>query len=183
MSRVDLGVPGIVGDGEVERDPLVQRMTQQLRQLRYQARDIGRLRRQGLAAGERQKLLGQSRSAFGRRRGVVEAADCLGVGADIGPHEVEIGLDDLQDVVEIVRHAAGQLADRFHLLALPERRLVAQLFGDVDAPYDRATVGHVAARDLVLLPVVRNPRRQQAADRGLAELQGRQQGPHGRPLA
>src|SRR5208282_5210462 len=37
--------------------------------------------------------------------------------------QIAIAQDDAQDVVEIMRHAAGQLADRLHLLRLAELRL------------------------------------------------------------
>ena len=65
-------------------------------------------------------------------------------------HEFEAGADRHQQVVEIVRHAAGELADRFELLALAERRLglVARRLrlaplGDVDHRHHHA--GDVAA--------------------------------------
>jgi len=96
--------------------------------------------------------------------------------------EIEIGLDHLQDVVEVMRHATGQLADGLHLLSLAQCRLVAQFLRDVDAPYDRAAVRHVAARDLILLPIMGDPRRQRSADGALLELERRQQRSHGRPL-
>jgi len=118
----------------------------------------------------------------GRGRGVVQPVNRLGVVTDIGSHEIEIGLDHLQDVVEVMRHATGQLADGLHLLSLAQCRLVAQFLRDVDAPYDRAAVRHVAARDLILLPIMGDPRRQRSADGALLELERRQQRSHGRPL-
>lgn len=38
--------------------------------------------------------------------------------AGAGHRQVQIGADDLQQVVEIVRHSARQMADRFHFLGL-----------------------------------------------------------------
>ena len=95
-------------------------------------------------------------------------------------HQVEVRLDDLQDVVEVVRHAAGELAGRLHLLALPQRRLVAQLLGDVDAANDRAAARHLAARDLVVAAVIRDAHRQRAAGCLDAELQRLEQRAHRR---
>ena len=42
-----------------------------------------------------------------------------------------VSLDDGQDVVDVVRHAGGQLADRLHFLRLAQLRLQRQPFGDV----------------------------------------------------
>ena len=52
--------------------------------------------------------------------------------------DVEIAGDDLKQVVEVVRHPAGKLADRFHFLRLPQRlfRLLA-LFDFGLEPDDR----------------------------------------------
>ncbi len=46
--------------------------------------------------------------------------------------QVEIAEDRHQEVVEVVRHAAGQVAHRFHLLALAQRAMGLFAFGDSD---------------------------------------------------
>ncbi len=46
-------------------------------------------------------------------------------------HQIERTDDDAQQVVEIVRDAAGELPDRFHLLRLDQARLRALAFGDL----------------------------------------------------
>ena len=58
-----------------------------------------------------------------------------------GHRQIEIGADDLQQVVEVVRHAAGEMADRFHLLGLAHHGLGAQPGGDVQHPDQEAAGG------------------------------------------
>ena len=45
------------------------------------------------------------------------------IASDIPDEQLKVAADDLQDVVEVVRHAAGQLADGLHLLRLAQLRL------------------------------------------------------------
>src|SRR6516162_5908135 len=61
------------------------------------------------------------------------------VGGQPQQQELRPARDDGQEIVEVVRDAAGELADRFHLLdlselrlALPERLLRARALGDVE---------------------------------------------------
>jgi hypothetical protein len=49
LAGVDLGVPRLGGDVELDGDALAERMAQQVGQVAHQAGDIGRLRRQRLA--------------------------------------------------------------------------------------------------------------------------------------
>ena len=58
--------------------------------------------------------------------------------------ELQVAADDLQHVVEIVRDAAGELADRLHLLRLAQLRLGRRAFGD--------RRGHALLQHLVGLP-------------------------------
>ena len=62
--------------------------------------------------------------------------------AEAGLQQLERAHDAGQQIVEVVRDAAGQLADRLHLLALAQRRLVTQLLGHVDGAHHRAAAGH-----------------------------------------
>ena len=89
------------------------------------------LRLERLLAGERQQMLGEIGAA---RRGLVDhprdggelrlALD--GIGQDF-----DRSGDDRQDVVEVMRDAAGELADRFHLLGLPDALLGRDLVGEI----------------------------------------------------
>ena len=108
-------------------DPLAERAAQQLRHAGDQPVDVERPAAPGLAAGEGEQPMGQraarvralprcdiavdspARPAPARRRTQIQAAD-----------------DDRQQVVEVVRDAAGELADGLHLLGLAQRLLGAQ---------------------------------------------------------
>ena len=53
--------------------------------------------------------------------------------AVIGQKQIGITDDRLQDVVEIMRHAAGELADRLHLLGLGELPLELALLARIES--------------------------------------------------
>jgi isocitrate dehydrogenase (NAD+) len=53
-------------------------------------------------------------------------------------HRLGVARDRRQQVVEVVRDPAGELADGLHLLRLPELLLQAALVGDVDGGADDA---------------------------------------------
>ena len=132
---------------------------------------------------ERQELLRQARATLCRRRRTLQPRHNPGIVTDIILHEVEVRPDDLQDVVEVVRHAPGELARGLHLLALPQGRLVPQLLGYIDASHHRATTRHLAARYLVFTPLLRNTRGQRPVRRLDLKVQWFEQGSHCRQAA
>ena len=138
LCSIDLGIPHIVGKAELQLDLLAERAVQQLGGGADKLIDVRRPRQQSLLARERQKLPRQ----IGRTlRGIADPAHLLaqlGMEAPILLQVFDVGHDDHEDVVEVVRHAAGQLADRLHLLGLPKL-----LLGMV-------VVRHVAADEVVL---------------------------------
>ena len=75
---------------------------------------------QHLAAAERQHLLGEVGGTHGG------AGDLFGIGAPLVfriervQHDLGVADDRGQQVVEVVRDAAGQAADRFHLLRVAQ---------------------------------------------------------------
>ena len=90
---------------------------------------------QHLAAAEGQQLAGQAGGALAGVADLVDAAAARGSsGGQLVEHHAAVAADDGQQVVEVVRHAAGQPADGFHLLRLAQ--LVFQL----------AALGHVHAQ-------------------------------------
>ena len=90
------------------------------------------------------KPLGQHRGALGRAgRGVEEALDAEVALADAPRHQVVRADDDAEHVVEVVGDAAGELADRLHLLRL------AQLAFDLFAPADLLDELHVGRHQLI----------------------------------
>ncbi len=102
------------------------------------AADVEDLRLQRLPAGKGQQLRGELGGAL----------DGLGDGVDIAAAALlrqlapaqEVGgrADDGEQIVEVVRDTAGELADRLHLLRLPQRFLAAAALGDVDQLRHRA---------------------------------------------
>ena len=58
------------------------------------------------------------------------AASCGSLCDRVGQNFDRSG-DDRQDIVEVMRDAAGELADRFHLLGLPDPVLRRDLVGQV----------------------------------------------------
>jgi hypothetical protein len=92
--------------------------------------DVGRARQQRLAAPEREQPPGEIGAALGG------GAHRLGerpqrVALDLVRQHVGIEQDRGQHVVEVVRNAAGELADRFHALGMRELRLGMFLVSDV----------------------------------------------------
>ena len=131
---------GIV-DLDLDPDAAADQRADQLRDALDLRADIEHLRLQRLPAGKRQQLRGQLGGAlhgFGDRVDVAAAPLLRQFAA---AQEVGRGADDGQEIVEIVRDAAGELADRFHLLRLPQRFLALAALGDVDGLRHRADDG------------------------------------------
>ena len=104
---------------------------------------------QHLAAAEREQLAGERRRLLGR---VGDLADLVAV-LRVGAREQDLGVagDHRQQVVEVVRDAAGQPADRLHLLRLGEALLEPPPLGHVVGEHERrrtALEHHLAGRDL-----------------------------------
>ena len=60
-----------------------------------------------------------------------DSAEPCGRGPACAQQQAGMALDDGQDVVEIVGHAGGQLADRLHLLGLAQLGFEVEALGDV----------------------------------------------------
>ena len=134
--------------GHLELDVLADQAAQQMRQLGQDVGQVEHLGLQGLLAREGQQLAHQ----VGRAVGVLLDLHDVGEGLIARPvaQQQQIGKSDhrRQQVVEIVRDAAGQLADRLHLLRLDELQLEALLLGGVDEVRDETA----QLLDTVLLP-------------------------------
>src|SRR3954462_10810395 len=101
--------------------------------------DAGDNRGQHLAARERQQLPGQRFAAPRRELDRLRGAHALLIVGDELLQRVDVPADDHQEVVEVVRDAAGELAQRLHLLGLGALRL-RRLEGELGL----ATLGDVA---------------------------------------
>ena len=106
---------------ELDLDVLAERAAHQRLHAGEQFRDVGRARLEHLPAAEREQpprqvgaALGRHAHRFGERAQLVveQAGQHVGVEQDRG-----------QQIVEVVRDAAGELAERFDPLRLGELRL------------------------------------------------------------
>ena len=124
LVRIDVGRPGVGGEVDLDLDPLAQRPVEQVGHAGDQLAAVDPLGQQRLGAGERQQPPGQRRGAGRALHGVGEVGHDLALGpVQAAAGEVDAADHHRQHVVEVVGDAAGQLADRFHLLDLAELRL------------------------------------------------------------
>ena len=115
---------------ELLLDPRPQHIAKQRPHLLDQRRDIGRLHLQPLDPAEGEQLAGQPRPPLRRRKRVGRVAQQPLV-LDLLGDQVEAADDDRQQIVEVMRNAAGQLAERLHFLALAKLVLRRLQLGDV----------------------------------------------------
>ena len=92
--------------------------------------DVDRLRRERLTARKRKQPLGQRRRPLGALLRIVHGAACSRDFAirERAARHVDIADNDCQEVVKVVRNAAGELAQGFHFLRLAQRLLHALAF-------------------------------------------------------
>jgi hypothetical protein len=107
-------------------DAAAERALQQVAHAGDDVVEVEHLRFEPLPAREGEQLVGQLCAALGRGAGVAEplldaAVDALLVERPLD--NLDIAEHDGQQVVEVVRHARGQLADRLEPLHLAELRL------------------------------------------------------------
>ncbi len=118
--NVHLHRPQIAAVNEIEFDLFADQPLQQHGQVRQRIAHVEHLRTQRLAARERQQLPNQRRGA---RRVLLDLHDVLErrIGRLVRvQQEVVRHHDGGQDVVEVMRDAAGELSHRLHLLRLRE---------------------------------------------------------------
>ena len=94
-------------------------------------RDVDGLRLELLATREGQHALREGGAALRRLQGIGHQGRHPRIVADAPLDELEAAHHGRQQIVEIVRDAAGELADRIHLLRLEQRlaRLLERLLG------------------------------------------------------
>ena len=101
--------------------------------------EVERMRVEHLLAGEGEQLAGELGGALGRALDL-EQLVAARAGADPPPRDLAVPADHRQQVVEVVRDAARELADRLHLLRLPELVLEPAALGDV-AQHEQVAAG------------------------------------------
>jgi hypothetical protein len=96
----------------------------------HQCIDVDGTGHQPLPARKRQQLLGQLGAALGGAHGIAHEP-VLTLAFDPMREQIEIADHGGEQVVEVVRDAAGELTDGFHLLRLQQDRLGALALADL----------------------------------------------------
>ena len=109
-------------DDNLDLDVAAQRAADHLLDFGQPLGEIDHRRREHLPPRKCEELAGQALAALGGGGDHVEKARLLRLG-HVAPQPLHAPAHDHQQIVEIVRDAAGQLADRFQPLRLPQRAL------------------------------------------------------------
>ena len=96
-------------------DVLAEQPFQQMGHLRHHVGKLEHLRAQGLLAREGKQLPGKARSAVRIRLDLLDVVIVAVARRVPHQHQVAMADDRGQDIVEVVRDAAGELADDLHL--------------------------------------------------------------------
>ena len=88
--------------------------------------EVEHARLEHLPPREGEELAGQGSGLLARPRDLLDLRPERVVVGEPAQDEVAVAVDDGEDVVEVVSDAAGEAADRVHLLRLPELRLEAR---------------------------------------------------------
>ena len=137
LVRVDQGVQRRAGQAQVDADRLAQRAREQVRHVVDQRTDLHRGRRERLPAREGEEppdQLGTAPRRLQRRIDELRARTAAHALLQRG----QVADDDGEQVVEVMREPAGELAHGLHLLRLHQRGLARLLFGDVDRHHEEA---------------------------------------------
>ena len=138
LSLVDLDQPEVAAVDDVELDVDADQTAQEVGQLGEHVGDVQHLGLQGLLAGEGEELAHQIGGAVGVLLDLHDVGEVLLAGGMAQEKQIAEADDHRQKVVEVVRHAAGELADGLHLLGLGELRFQVPLGGGVVGVKDQA---------------------------------------------
>jgi len=129
LGRVGLDVQGRRGQLQPQLRARGQRRPKQAEGFLHDGleRDVLQLLRPAPAEG--QDLPHQVARAQAGLLDLAEGGLCRMAGFQLGHGELDVAQDGAEDVVEVVRDAAGQGAERFHLLGLVQLRLEAAQLG------------------------------------------------------
>ncbi len=131
------------GELEVELDAFLDEAAQDLCEASHRVVEVVEPRRHDLAPAERQQLLGQRGGAHRGAADGVERLRHLAPRRLLHGRDLALAQDDGEQVVEVVGDAPGEIADRLHLLRLPDLLFEPLLRGDVERDPGRAH-GHPA---------------------------------------
>ena len=126
LGAIDMDDAEIVREHGVDLDLRTQGAPQELAGVGDQGVEVGRLRPQRLLAREGEQLAGQGGRAIDGLAHQLEPFVRDGAQVLVQQY-VDVAQDHHQDVVEVVRDAAGELAQHdFHLLRLPQLALASE---------------------------------------------------------
>ena len=100
----------------LDLDVLAERAAQHRQELGHHLVEVDQRAGDRLAAAERQQLAGELGRAVGGLGDLQRVLARRLVLGQARQHQVHVAADDRQQVVEVVGHAAGEPADRLHLL-------------------------------------------------------------------
>ena len=134
LELVEIGFdrPEIATVNELQLDVLAKEPSQKDRQVGEHLAQRKDLRPERLTARERQQLPHQAGGAVGVLLDVHDVLEGRVARPVIGEKQIGETDDRRQHIVEVVCDAAGELADRVHLLALRELLLEGALFGRLE---------------------------------------------------
>ena len=128
LGGVRLDGPHAAAADDFKRDVLAERLPQELGETAQQPVDVEGSGIERLLPGESQQPLGEGCGALRAAHRVLKATAELDLPTvrprfHLALRALEVTDDDREKIVEIVRDAAGEMADRFHLHGLPQRFL------------------------------------------------------------
>jgi hypothetical protein len=103
---------------DAQRDALAERAVEQALEVAQQAADVEHLGLDHLAAAEHEQLAGEGGGAIGRAPDLLDVVADRMVGGQLARGEADAGQDHREQVVEVVGHPAGELADALQALRL-----------------------------------------------------------------
>ena len=127
-----------------EVDVLADQSPKQRLQIQDDAVQVEDLRLQNLLAAEDEQLTSKPGCKLPRLDDLLDVGAELFVGSEPIQDDQAVTVDRRQQVVEVVGDAAGQPADRLHLLGLPEPSLELSPLAHV--PGDHRQVRHLSVR-------------------------------------
>ena len=136
LGPVDPAGPEIGGEIGLDRHGLAERAPGQFLHLRDEVVEVEGAVVEALLAGEGEELLRQRRGALSRLADIAHRPAhpaLVGVRSlQVGRQGIGVAEDHLEQVVEVVGDAAGELTERLHLLRLVQRFLRGPAAADVE---------------------------------------------------
>ena len=130
--RVHTHAAGIAGDIQLKADALAEQSPDQRDRTIHDLGDLHRTRCHHVTTGKAEQLPTQRRTGFSRRANLPGTDGDITPGLRIERQQAGFADDRREHVIEIVRDAAGQLADALDALHLAQLIFQPTTIGDVD---------------------------------------------------